>query len=82
MSGCNDRRGPRHESGREVGQKLMIEPRPIVEPPPCAFAKARPIDQHTAAALVSKTFGQRTHFLAARNGAKGRQQQHGPRARP
>jgi hypothetical protein len=28
--------------------------------------------------LGGETFGQRTHFIASRNGAEGRKQQHGP----
>jgi hypothetical protein len=78
MSGGNDCRSARPDGGREIGKKVMIEPGPITEPPPRAVAKARPVDQHAAAALGSKTFGQRTHFFAARNGAEGREEQHGP----
>jgi hypothetical protein len=54
MSGCNDRRARRHDGGREIGKKVMVEPRPIAEAPPRAIAKARPIDQGAAAAFGSK----------------------------
>jgi len=78
MSGCNDCGFLRNDRGREIGEKMMIEARPIEEPPSSAIAKAGPVDQHGAAALGSKMFGQRTHFLAGGNGAEGREQQHRP----
>jgi hypothetical protein len=78
MSGCNYRRSPRYNGGREIGKKVMIELRPIAEPPARSIAKAGPVDQHATAALGGETFGQRTHFIASRNGAEGRKQQHGP----
>ena len=73
MSGCNDYGFLRNDRGREIGEKMMIEARPIAEPPSSAVAKARPVDEHGAPALGSKMFGQRTHFLAAGNGAEARE---------
>jgi hypothetical protein len=78
MPGRNDCRSARHDSRHEVGKKVTIELRPIALPPTRTLTKARPIDQHVAAALGSKTFGQGTHFLATRNSAEGREQQNGP----
>jgi hypothetical protein len=81
VAGRDERGSLRNERGRKIGEKMLIEARPIAEPPPRALAKARPVDEHAAAAPGSKMFGQRTHFLAARNRAESREQQHGP-ARP
>jgi hypothetical protein len=81
VSGRDERGSLRNERGRKIGEKMLIEARPIAERPPRALAKARPVDEHAAAAPGSKISGQRTHFFAARNRAEGREQQHGP-ARP
>jgi hypothetical protein len=39
MSGCYEHRSPRHDSGREVGKKVVIKPQPIAEPPPVLSPK-------------------------------------------